>query len=91
MLPIGRHDPDFAESLEGVGQDLNALRSAQVGPSLNGGPEATVRLEEPVPRTDRDQVVVTVNVDDFMMLATSLDVHPGVIALREAELNAHQQ
>ncbi len=39
----------------------------------------------------RDQVVVTVNVGDFMMLAASLDVHPGVIALREAELNAHQQ
>ena len=39
----------------------------------------------------RSQVVVTVNVGDFMTLAASLDDHPGVIALREAELNAHQQ
>ena len=40
---------------------------------------------------NRDQVVVTVNVGDFMTLAAGTDVHPGVIALREAELNAHQQ
>lgn len=39
----------------------------------------------------RDQVVVTVNVGDFMTLAAGMEVHPGVIALREAELNAHQQ
>ena len=39
----------------------------------------------------RDQVVVTVNVGDFMTLAAGMDVHPGVIALREAELNALQQ
>ena len=39
----------------------------------------------------RDQVVVTVNVGDFMALAAGMDVHPGVIALREAELNAQQQ
>lgn len=39
----------------------------------------------------RDQVVVTVNVSDFMTLASGIDVHPGVIALREAELRAEQQ
>ena len=31
------------------------------------------------------------NVGDFMLLAASMEVHPGVIALREAELTAKQQ
>jgi hypothetical protein len=39
----------------------------------------------------RDQVVLTMNVGDFMTLAAGMDVHPGVIALREAELNAQDQ
>lgn len=39
----------------------------------------------------RDQVVVTVNVGDFMRLAGAMEVHPGVIVLREAGLNAEQQ
>ena len=39
----------------------------------------------------QDQVVVTVNVGDFITLAAGVDLHPGVIALREAELNAAQQ
>ena len=37
-----------------------------------------------------DQIVVTVNVGDFMRLADAIDVHPGVIALREAGLNAEE-
>jgi predicted nuclease of predicted toxin-antitoxin system len=40
---------------------------------------------------DREQIVVTVNVGDFMRLAATREVHPGVIALREAGLNAEQQ
>ena len=39
----------------------------------------------------RDQTVVTVNVGDFMRLAAAIDVHPGVIVLREAGLNAEEQ
>ncbi len=39
----------------------------------------------------RDQIVVTVNVGDFMRLAAAIEVHPGVIALREAGLNAEEQ
>lgn len=39
----------------------------------------------------RDQIVVTVNVGDFMRLAAAMEVHPGVIALREAGLSAEQQ
>ena len=39
----------------------------------------------------RNQVVVTVNVSDFMTLASAMELHPGVIALREAELTAQRQ
>jgi len=39
----------------------------------------------------RSQVVVTVNVGDFITLAQQSDLHPGVIALREAELRAEAQ
>jgi predicted nuclease of predicted toxin-antitoxin system len=41
----------------------------------------------------RDQIVVTVNVGDFIRLAATItmEVHPGVIALREAGLSAEQQ
>lgn len=39
----------------------------------------------------RDQIVVTVNVGDFMRLASAIEIHPGVIALREAGLNAEEQ
>lgn len=39
----------------------------------------------------QDQVVVTVNVGDFITLTAEVDLHPGVIALREAELSAAQQ
>ena len=38
-----------------------------------------------------DQIVVTVNVGDILRLAASMEVHPGVIALREAGLSAEQQ
>ena len=36
----------------------------------------------------QDQVVVTVNVGDFITLAAGVDLHPGLIVLREAELSA---
>ena len=39
----------------------------------------------------QDQVVVTVNVGDFITLAAGVDLHPGVIVLREAELSAELQ
>ena len=39
----------------------------------------------------QDQVVVTINVGDFITLAAGVDLHPGVIALREAELSAALQ
>jgi predicted nuclease of predicted toxin-antitoxin system len=38
-----------------------------------------------------DQVVVTINVGDFMRLAKSVDLHPGVIAIREAGLTRQEQ
>jgi len=38
----------------------------------------------------RDQIVVTVNVGDFMRLAAAIEVHPGVIDLCEAGFNAEE-
>lgn len=39
----------------------------------------------------RDLIVVTVDVGDFMQLAAGMEVHPGVIAFREAGLSAEKQ
>ena len=39
----------------------------------------------------QEQLVVTVNVGDFITLAAGVDLHPGVIVLREAELSAALQ
>lgn len=39
----------------------------------------------------QEQVVVSVNVGDVITLAAGVDLHPGVIALREAELSAALQ
>jgi len=39
----------------------------------------------------QEQVVVTINVGDFITLAAGVDLHPGVIVLREAELSAALQ
>lgn len=38
-----------------------------------------------------DQVVVTTNVADFMNLAAGIELHPGVIALRESGLSRGEQ
>jgi len=38
-----------------------------------------------------DQVVVTTNVADFMNFAADMELHPGVIALRESGLSRGEQ
>ena len=38
-----------------------------------------------------NQMVVTVNVNDFISLAKNIDLHPGVIAFREAGLDRTAQ
>lgn len=40
---------------------------------------------------EHNQIVVTVNVGDFIHLANDVDLHPGVIALREAGLDRQAQ
>jgi predicted nuclease of predicted toxin-antitoxin system len=54
---------------------------------LAGADDATVFAHA----FSNDQVVVTVNAGDFITLAAGVDLHPGVIALREAELRAERQ
>ncbi len=39
----------------------------------------------------QSQIVVTVNVGDFISLAEKIDLHPGVIAFREAGLDRATQ
>jgi len=40
---------------------------------------------------DNDQIVVTANFGDFLRLATGYELHPGIIALREAGLSRAEQ
>jgi len=40
---------------------------------------------------DHDLVVVTLNVGDFLNLAKSFEIHPGIITLREAGLDRAEQ
>jgi len=60
---------------------------AAVHVGLAGADDATVFAHA----FSNDQVVVTVNAGDFITLAAGVDLHPGVIALREAELRAELQ
>lgn len=38
-----------------------------------------------------DEVVVTVNAEDYLDLAAGTDLHPGIIVLREGSLTADEQ
>lgn len=67
--------------------DYGYPAEAAVHVGLAGAPDSSVFAQA----FSRDQVVVTANVGDFILLAASMEVHPGVIALREAELTAEQQ
>ena len=40
---------------------------------------------------EHDQVVVTINASDFLMLAASVDLHPGLIVLRSRGLTRDEQ
>lgn len=40
---------------------------------------------------DRDEVVITANARDFLKLATGVEVHPGLIVLREGALDRDEQ
>ncbi len=38
-----------------------------------------------------DQIVVTANAGDFLMLAAGVDLHPGLVVLRESGLDRREQ
>jgi predicted nuclease of predicted toxin-antitoxin system len=40
---------------------------------------------------ERDEIVITANARDFLKLATVVDIHPGLIVLREGALDRNQQ
>jgi len=64
---------------------LEASAAAYVG--LRGEPDTEVWRYAYV----HCQIVVTVNVGDFIGLAGNVELHPGVIALREAGLSRQEQ
>ena len=39
----------------------------------------------------RDEVVVTINASDFLVLARGVEVHPGLIVLRQSGLSREEQ
>ena len=80
-------DENLSPSLARWACELGHPAEAAVHVGLAGAPDSSVFAQA----FSRDQVLVTVNVGDFMTLAAGIEVHPGVIALREAELSAQQQ
>lgn len=40
---------------------------------------------------EADEIVVTVNAEDYLDLAATTDVHPGIIVIREGSLTAEEQ
>lgn len=66
-------------------QGLDASAALYVG--LQGQPDIQVWQYAYA----QSQIVVTANVGDFIRLARSIDLHPGVIALREAGLDRQTQ
>ena len=63
----------------------SAQHAAHVG--LAGSPDAIVWWFA----FQHDQVVVTANWEDFLQLASSSDIHPGLIAFRQAGLKRDAQ
>lgn len=66
-------------------QGIEACAAIYVG--LQGKPDIRVWRHA----YEHSQVVVTVNVGDFIDLAQKIEVHPGVIAFREAGLGRNGQ
>lgn len=66
-------------------QGIEACAAIYVG--LQGKPDIQVWKYA----YEHSQVVVTVNVGDFIGLAQTIEVHPGVIAFREAGLDRDGQ
>lgn len=65
--------------------DLFALHVVHIGRAGLSDPELFRYAYE------NDLIVVTINAGDFLTLAASCDLHPGIIVLRVAGLTAEEQ
>jgi predicted nuclease of predicted toxin-antitoxin system len=80
-------DENLSPLLARWANDQGVEASAVVHVALQGRPDIQVWQHAYA----QSQIVVTVNVGDFISLAQKIDLHPGVIALREAGLSRSMQ
>lgn len=80
-------DENLSPLLASWANERGIEASAAIYVGLQGRPDIQVWKHA----FEHSQIVVTVNVGDFIGLARTIDVHPGVIALREAGLDRDGQ
>jgi len=80
-------DENLSPQLAAWANDQGLEASAAIYVGLQGAPDIQVWRHAYA----QSQIVVTVNVGDFLSLARTVELHPGVIALREAGLARRAQ
>jgi len=80
-------DESLSPVLARWANELGLFASAVIYVGLQGKPDINIWRYA----FENDLVVVTVNVEDFIVLANGVELHPGVIAFREAGLNRQTQ
>jgi len=66
-------------------EGIFAQHVAHIG--LGGKPDPTIWRHA----SENDQIVVTMNAGDFLALAAGIELHPGLIVLRESGLTREEQ
>jgi predicted nuclease of predicted toxin-antitoxin system len=80
-------DENLSPLLVRWANELGIAASAVIYVGLQGKPDLDIWRYA----YENDQIVVTVNVGDFISLAKGVELHPGVIAFREAGLDRKTQ
>lgn len=75
-------DENLSPVLARWANESGVFASAVIYVGLQGKPDINIWRYA----FENDLVVVTVNVEDFIVLAKGVELHPGVIAFREAGL-----
>ena len=76
-------DENLSPVLARWANESGVFASAVIYVGLQGKPDINIWRYA----YENDLVVVTVNVEDFIVLAKGVELHPGVIAFREAGLD----
>jgi len=80
-------DENLSPMLARWASEIGVFASAAIYVGLQGKPDIDLWLYA----FRNDLVVVTVNTEDFINLAKNVELHPGVIAFREAGLDRQTQ